>query len=254
MELFVRYDLERLTKYASLAHNSARIRTNIRTTHASLHFADVNYFNYTICLAANQIQQVVEETKAFYQHTPHRLLIEDAVESTHLHTFLNRKGYSCKGRQILLQAPNQINELAESEAATELEPVSPTTLYSFTQDYLASFESDRTDATPVSINFSQLLSSSTIQLYRVMAHRQAVGIAALYQENEHFLLAGGAILPSYRNHGYHTSTLISRLRYCFQNQPKSISAWAYENSTSYQNMCRLGLTPLKGYWIYEHGV
>ncbi len=253
MELFVRYDLERLSKYASLAHNFDRIRTCLTTSHTCLHFADVDYFNYCVCSDADQISLILEDIKSFYQHTPHRVLIEDTTPLPP-HTLLKQQGYRYKGKQVLLGAPHQIHKLDEYPTAAQLEPVSPATLYSFTQDYLAGFESDRADAKPVALNFAQLLTSSAIQLYRVMAHQQAVGIATLYQESNHFLLAGGAILPPYRNQGYHTSALVGRLRYCLQNQPKSISAWAYQDSKSYQNMCRLGLSPLKGYWIYEHRI
>lgn len=254
MELFVRYDLERLTKYASLTQNSARIRTHITTHYACLQFVDVNYFNYCICLVAEQIPQIVQETKAFYQHIPYRLLIEDTGDSASIHPFLKQQGYVCKGQQVLLQAPDTLRQVDKPDVLTELELVSPSTLHSFTQDYLTGFESDRTDAESVSVNFGQLLTSPAIRLYRVIVNRQPVGVAALYQEGDHFLLAGGAILPPYRHQGYHTGALISRLQYCWQHQPKSISAWAYQDSISYQNMCHLGLAPLKSYWIYEHRI
>jgi hypothetical protein len=254
MELFVRYDLERLSKYASLPQNTSRIRTNVTANYVCLHFADVGYFNYCLCLTIQQIPRIVEETKQFYQFTPHRLLIEDTAQQTDVHPFLNAQGYQTKGRQVVLVAPDQFSKLNTSEAVTDLERVSAKNLHSFTQDYLTAFESDRTDAEPVAVNFSQLLSSPDILLYRVIADQRPVGIAALYQQNEHFLLAGGATLPLYRNQGFHTGALINRLRYCYQHQPVSISAWAYEDSISYQNMCRLGLAPHKRYWIYEHGV
>ncbi|QMW05018.1 hypothetical protein [Spirosoma foliorum] len=254
MELFVRYDLERLAKYATLPQNTSRIRIYVTTNYACLHFADVSYFNYCICLDIQQIRQIVEETKRFYQATPHRLLVEDTVQQADIHLFLKQQGYCSKGRQVVLVAPDQFSKLNVTEVVTDLERVSVVNLHPFTQDYLTAFESNRTDAEPVAINFGQLLRSSDILLYRVLADQRPVGIAALYQQNKHFLLAGGATLPLYRNQGFHTGALINRLRYCYQHQPASISAWAYEGSVSYQNMCRLGLVPHKRYWIYEHGI
>jgi hypothetical protein len=218
-----------------------------------LRFSDVDYFNYTVCAATHRLPDVVPQIKSFHDPSrSHRLLIEDATGLGEHHDYLREQGYSLKGRQMLVHDPDRVGQRQTQPLTASLEPVSDTTLYSFTRDYLDGFESQQTNTGPVALNFGQLLTSPTISLYRVIAAGQPVGIAGLYRSGNHYLLSGGAILPAHRQKGYHTSALLSRLTHCYQHQPDSISAWAYEDSTSYHNMRRIGLTPYKRYWIYVH--
>ena len=253
MDLFVKYDIERLSQYASLPQNKTKITVDVANGYVSLRFNDVNYFNYAVCLATHELADIVPQVQSFYEQTQHhRLLIEDATGAGEHHTYLRQQGYTLKGRQMLVHDPDRVGHRHTQPLTASLEPVSETTLHAFTRDYLAGFESEQSNTEPVALNFGRLLTSPNISLYRVIAAGQPVGIAGLYRSDNHFLLAGGAILPSYRQQGYHTSALLSRLAHCYEHQPDSISAWAYEDSVSYHNMRRIGLAPYKRYWIYEH--
>lgn len=254
MDLFVHYDIERLRRYATLPTNASRIHLVSSTAAQLLCFPEVDYFNYSVCYEPRQLSQLIQEAGAFYQQhgvTCHRLLVEETPEAAEAHALLQQKHYTWKGNQVLMHQNSLSKTVARPSSQTWLRPVCTESLLAFTKDYLSGFDSQRTDISQVASNFRQLLSSPSISLYRVIADEQAVGVAVLYRHGSEFLLAGGAVLSQYRQKGYHKKALISRLQQCYQQNATAITGWAYDQSISYQNMLKLGLTPHKRYRIYE---
>ncbi|GAB3323347.1 hypothetical protein GCM10027299_19510 [Larkinella ripae] len=254
MDLFFEYDVDRLRRYAGLAENAGKISIESYSSHLLLSFTDVGYFNYCVCHEPDSLAAVVEQARLFYadrQQDHHKLLLDEAQADAQQDRFLTEQGYTLKERLMAVHDPALAYRPQPERADLRLESVSEPTLPAFTEDYLAAFESERKNTAPVIANFRQLLASPNIALFRVTDQKKPVGIAVLYGFEQHFFLAGGAILPEFRNQGYHTTALITRLNWSNQQKARSIISWAYEGGASYRNMLRVGLVPYKRYRVYE---
>lgn len=254
MDLFFEYDVERLRRYAAVAVNADKISIESYPSHLLLSFTDVGYFNYCVCHDPASLAQVVAEATSFYadrQLDHHKLLIDEAQTEAQHYRFLTEQGYILKERLMAVRDPALEYRPQPERADLRLEPVAEPTLPAFTEDYLTAFESEQTNTAPVITNFRQLLGNPNISLFRVTDRAEPVGIAVLYDCENHFFLAGGAILPAFRNKGYHTTALITRLNWSNERKARSIISWAYEGGASYRNMLKVGLVPYKSYRVYE---
>ncbi|QDK79371.1 hypothetical protein EXU85_12475 [Spirosoma sp. KCTC 42546] len=254
MDLFYQYDIERLRHYANISVNTRKISIESTASHLLLCFTDVGYFNYCVCHEPANLPILVKQANVFYTHRQiehHKLLIEEAHCQEYHYQYLVQNGYCLKERLVAVRDTMLHYRQHACQSGIQLEPVCEATMLAFTKDYLAAFESEQPDSTLVSNNFSQLLRNQNITLFRVTDHKEAVGIAVLYRVQNDFVLAGGAILPTFRHKGYHTAALVTRLNWSNSQKARSIIAWAYHNSVSYRNMLKVGLTPYKTYRVYE---
>ncbi|RRB04024.1 hypothetical protein [Larkinella rosea] len=253
MELFFEYDIERLRRYALVAENAGKINIESNPNRLFLSFTDVGYFNYCVCREPDQLSEIVGQAQAFYaQHqiAHHKLLIDDLMTTESHDRFLAENGYVLKERLMAVRDPTLKNRPQPLSEILQLEPVSEETIAAFTADYLAGFESEQTQIEPVVINFRQLLGNPNIALFRVKVQTEPVGIAVFYRFEEDYFLAGGSILPRFRNRGYHTAALLTRLNWLNEQHARSITSWAYDGGASYRNMLRVGLMPYKCYRVY----
>ncbi|GAB3931787.1 hypothetical protein [Larkinella terrae] len=255
MDLFFEYDIERLRRYAILGANTGKISIASSPSNLLLSFTDVGYFNYCVCHNADQLPEIVGQAQAFYagqQIAHHKVLIDEAIGEEAHYRFLADNGYVLRERIMAVRDPTLESRPQPVQDTFQLEPVSQETIAAFTADYLAGFESEQKNAEPVTNNFRQLLDSKAISLFRIKNRTEPVGIAVLYGSGMDFFLAGGAILPAFRNRGYHTTALLTRLNWV-NGQPgvRSIISWAYDNGASYRNMLKVGLVPYKCYRVYE---
>lgn len=254
-DLCFKYDIARLNCYDKLAFNHGKINIQYISHGILLSFKGVNYFNYVVCNNHLELQEVLLSAKLFYsqlQIINYRLLIEETAQDVY-HPELNKMGYVLKNKQSILHFPNpfHFNVTQPTVPGIVLELVSHETIAAFTHDYLVAFDSMQKDIANVILNFSQLLENKEISLFRILHNNYAVGIAALYTLENSYLFAGGAVLPFYRNKGYHTNALLLRLQECLHLQTKHIIAWAYQQSQSYNNMINVGFIPYKTYSVYE---
>ena len=254
MDLFYEYDIERLRSYDRVAANAGKITIESCPSHLLLSYTDVGYFNYCVCHQPANLPEVVEQVKPFYIHRQvkhHKLLIDEALGNEHHFRFLNENGYTLKERLMAVRDPTLKYRQQPHQAGLRLESVSEATLSEFTENYLAAFESEQKNSTPVVNNFRQLTGNKNIALFQVVDQREPVGIAVFYGIEKDFCLAGGAILPAFRNKGYHKTALVTRLNWLNEQNARSIISWAYANGISYQNMLKVGLVPYKSYRVYE---
>ncbi|GAB3911236.1 hypothetical protein GCM10028803_52150 [Larkinella knui] len=254
MDLFFEYDIERLRRYANVPVNTEKIRIESHPSHLLLSFTEVGYFNYCVCHEPGRLAEVIEQAHSFYAEQKidhHKLLIDEAICAESHDRFLTDRGYSLKERIRAVHDPLLAYRPQPLPENLQLEPVHEATLPEFTEDYLAAFESEQKNTAPVVANFRQLLGTENISLFRVTDQAEPVGIAVLYGSGADFFLAGGAILPAFRNRGYHTSALVTRLNRVNEQNARSIISWAYDGGASYRNMVRVGLIPYKCYRVYE---
>ncbi|WP_164851364.1 GNAT family N-acetyltransferase [Larkinella soli] len=254
MELFLEYDVERLSRYDAVADNAGKINIESHPNALFLSFTDVGYFNYCVCFDPDNLPDVVERAVSFYgdrQIRHHRLLIDEALYAEEHYDFLSEQGYTLKERLRVVSAPADRPGRGPELPSLGLDPVSEESLPAFTADYLTGFESEQKNLAPVVTNFRQLLGSRGISLYHVTDSGRPVGIAVLYDKGNNYFLAGGAILPDHRNKGYHTHALETRLDWCYRQKAKNVYSWAYDNSASYRNMLKVGLVPYKSFRVYE---
>ncbi|MGA0557213.1 hypothetical protein ACO2Q8_11215 [Larkinella sp. VNQ87] len=254
MELFFTYDIERLRCYAGVAGNADKISVESHASHLLLSFTDVGYFNYCVCHEPAQLDDVLEHAQTFYasrQIDHHKLLVDEALSQDDHYRFLTNQGYVLKERLMAVQDPIRRLRPMPATANLQLEPVCGQTIAAFTEDYLTAFESEQKNPKTVVTNFRQLLGRPNLGLFRVTNGSDPVGIAVLYGSDGHFFLAGGAILPTFRNNGYHTTALVTRLNWSNAQNARSVISWAYEGGASYRNMLRVGLLPYKCYRVYE---
>jgi hypothetical protein len=254
MDLFFEYDIERLRRYADVAVNTGKISIESQPSHLLLAFTDVGYFNYCVCHDSALLAEIVGQAQSFYADRKidhYKLLIDEAICKEQHYRFLAENGYSLKERIMAVQDTTLQYRTVPFQAHLQLEPVSEATLPEFTADYLTAFESKQKNTVPVITNFRQLLGNKNISLFRVVDQTEPVGIAVLYGVERDFFLAGGAILPNFRNKGYHTAALVTRLNWLNEQNARSIISWAYDGGASYRNMLKLGLEPYKCYRVYE---
>lgn len=254
MDLFFEYDIERLRRYAGVVENTGKITVESYPTHLLLSFTDVGYFNYCVCHEPAKIVDVVGQANAFYGSRSihhHKLLLDEACNDESQYRFLLENGYRLKERLMAVEDPILQHRSQPIPENLQLERVQAATLPDFTSDYLAAFESEQKNTVPVITNFRQLLDNENIVLFRVRDQAEPVGIAVLYGIESDFFLAGGAILPAFRNRGYHTTALVTRLNQANAQNARRIISWAYDGGASYRNMLKVGLVPYKCYRLYE---
>ncbi|WP_421828465.1 GNAT family N-acetyltransferase [Larkinella sp.] len=254
MDLFFEYDIERLRRYAGVVENTGKITIESYPAHLLLSFTDVGYFNYCVCHKPAEIVDVVRQANAFYASRSihhHKLLLDEARSDEGQYQFLLDNGYRLKERLMAVEDPTLQHRPQPIPENFHLERVQVDTLHDFTEDYLAAFESEQKNTAPVITNFRQLLDNENIALFRVKDQVEPVGIAVLYEMDNVFFLAGGAILPAFRNRGYHATALVTRLNWANAQNARRIISWAYDGGASYRNMLKVGLVPYKCYRVYE---
>jgi hypothetical protein len=126
-------------------------------------------------------------------------------------------------------------------------------IHEFTKVYLDSFEATDRNHVRVTRNFKQLLMINNLELYLLKNGNQNVGVNVLYSENFNYFLAGGAIIPEFRNQNYHKSGLLYRINKCLSEpNVNSIISWAYNDSISLHNMLRINMIVINEFLVYEY--
>jgi hypothetical protein len=210
-------------------------------------FPELVYFNYAYkkdgnCLTPNEIQDI----QAFYlshgikhfqfftpNEEPQLILLGAKVKSTFV-----KQEYLTKR---LLTMPG----------TSEFSRVNETSIDDFTKTYLASFEAGPKIIEDVCRNFRQLLWVPNLEMYLIKEGGVSVGVLVAFVHQNKALLAGGAVLPDYRNRYNHRDGIAFRVNKFLQDSNvQNIETWTYLGSQSYQNMLASGFANSKTYYLY----
>lgn len=252
MELFYKYDELRLKTYSSDPDN--RIQTSQNLCFKILCFPEVHYFNYSLLDTNGALKnESLEQVQEFYENlkvNKHKVLIPTERVSE----FKSQKAakrYTLVSSLIKAELKQKLK--VKQDNRLDFIKVDGTSIEKFTEVYLKSFESETTDTAKVKANFNKLLPLKNIHLYLLFSNEEAVGVNVLYQDHNQYLLAGGAILPGFRNNNFHKTSLKFRINQA-QNEygTAGISAIAYKGSISLKNMIKLNMSAVTEYEVYEY--
>lgn len=255
MELFFKYDWERLNAFRqSQVQNHIDIYTNEWVTAFS--FPEVGYFNYAILNHETRFpRKQMDEIQAYYldrRIRGHKIILSKKI-AEHYHDRLKARNYE-KQKNIVKTNYDVGQKLnCTSDPGLEFEPLSHENVLKYTSVYLDSFEAEGKNYRHVAKNFKMLLSIPNLESFIMRSGRQPVGVIVLFQKAHEYFLAGGAVLPLERNHSYHKSGLLMRIRKCLDDPKlKNIISWAYEDSISLKNIGKMNMDEVKQYYVYQH--
>ncbi len=254
MQLIFRYDLTRLYSYSVHAENNIKIIDE--HSHVILCFPEVDYFNYSFHKEGEVFtKQKLSDVSAFYLDNrirKHKILVEASSAE-------NNKSLAGDSRYRLVSTIAKTGLPVQNKIP--FQPIEDmrfvkadnTNIQDFTDVYINSFEALKKDNTSVYNNFKTLLMIPHLDLYILQHEGVNVGVNVLYQQDCECLLAGGAILPRYRNKGFHKKGLSFRIGQTLTDSTeKNIVAWAYNPSISLNNMLKLNMQIEEEFNVYEY--
>lgn len=254
MQLIFKYDIERLRSYAIDPGNNIRIEG--RETYTMLSFPEVGFFNYTfysqpLSLAKKDLSDI----RSFYEDrgiSHHKIIIPADCDVSHalIHSQCGYKQTATIAKTVMLA--EECRAYARDERLS-FEKAGPDSIADFTEIYLESFESSRPDRHKVVSNFRTLLDIGNLELLLLKHDNSYVGVNVLYKTPGESLLAGGAILPAFRNRGFHKRSLRYRLQRSFMEaDARTAIAWAYKPSISLSNMLKLNMRIEEEFNVFEY--
>ena len=253
MNFFLKYDILRL----EACQKNENVRDSITISREEnltlLKFKLLKYFNYGIGKIENQ--QVLERIKNFYA---------DSLERHH-QILLNSN--DLESQSILEKCPDY--ELIKSVAVVYLEPkenfqdfsksglslirVNEKTISEFAWLYLKCFEAENWHPESVEENFRNIFESKGVRFYFLYFEGSPIGITGVYQHDDFYFLSAGAVLPEFRNFGFHKVSLSLRLAMCRNENPDlPIFSWAYFDSISHKNMVACGMSLRKKLLVFQY--
>lgn len=210
-------------------------------------FPGLVYFNYAYkkdssCFTKQEVKDII----SFYQaHHINHYQFFSAHQEQELF-LLDAKVKSTFVKQVY---PHR--ELLAMPGISNFCKVDKTNIDEFTITYLASFEAGPKILEDVCRNFRQLLLVPNLELYLIKDEGINAGVLVAFVEQNKALLAGGAVLPAYRNRYNHKDGIAFRVNKFLQDAAiSSIETWTYLGSQSYQNMLSSGFENSKTYYLY----
>jgi hypothetical protein len=256
MHIIHQYDLERLLAYDRNQEQDNRIRIDMFRDAGIFSFPEVNYFNYTWVDESRSLSSIdLDFFMAFYAARGikrHRLIIP-AGASDNVELLRNNRNYHQSARLMITAYPRMTKIDLRNGHMVSLVPVISDNIEAFTGLYLSGFGAEDRLNDLVTGNFRQLLPVQGMKLFIIMYNEQAVGINVLFARGHEYFLAGGAVLPDFRNLKIHKTSIAMRINRCLDDSHCSnIYSWAYNESVSFQNMMKLGMTIFEEKIIYEY--
>ena len=254
MNIIFQYDLDRLTAYSLNPDN--KIEISLGQSYNIFSFLEVGYFNYTFVSNRQPLATTdLDRIKTFYLQrniTKHKILISHTdFESA---TILDSDNdYQHTATIVKTRFKHQPLHQKMNANDVEFETVDSTNIEQFTITYLNSFDAVDKDYKSVARNFKLLLDNKAIQLLLLKSKENIVGINVLYHSNDEVYFAGGAILPEYRNKGFHKASLALRINQAMEAEhAKDIISWAYKSSVSVENMLKMKMQVAEEFLVYEY--
>lgn len=254
MQAIFQYDLNRLNAYSLIPSNRIAIRK--AQDFISLCFPDVAYFNYTVQLSGKPLsREKITEINAFYDNkrvSRHKLIVPiNAIESIELLKSL--ANYSQTAVIAKTAFTTTMHNMESSTQDLEFIPVDNCLIDQFTDLYLRGFDAENRNINQVTQNFSRLFRIENLDLFLLRHKNVFVGVNVLYYAEEETVLAGGAVLPEYRNRGFHQNGLKFRIRQALGRAPgQKIVGWAYKSGISLNNMLKQGMEIEEEFFVYEY--
>lgn len=253
MNTLLHYDLLRLEAF----QNNPSVRETISISQSPeltlLKFPPVRYFNY--CYGKIESKQVLQKVQDFYSDTyqgQHQILV-DAKDDLSKSILAESKEYKLFTKIEIMELPWEANYQDMNLEGIELIPATLENIREFAWLYLNCFEAENRHAESVEENFLQKFKTAGIQFYFIQWNGLPVGISGIYSNADFQILSVAAVLPAYRNRGFHQAALTQRIKLC-RDKDKSapIYSWAYQHSISQQNMKKIGMSLSQQLWVYQH--
>lgn len=254
MQLIFKYDLDRLNAYAANTENNIKIVDE--HSYIMLCFPEVGYFNYAIHKTGELFtEERLDNVSAFYLNnsiSKHKILVEAlSVENNALLSKDTRYKLVSTIAKTTLAASD--NFLPQPVTDLQFIRVDNSNIKEFTEIYLNSFEAVRKENSSVYDNFKTLLNNPYLDLFLLQYNEVFVGVNMLYRQEDECMLAAGALLPAYRNKGFHKKGLSFRIQQALKDSSvKNIVSWAYDPSVSLQNMLKLNMQVQEKFNVYEY--
>lgn len=254
MQAIFQYDLNRLNAYSVIPSNRIAVRKD--QDFISFCFPDVGYFNYTVQLNGQPLsREKIAEINGFYQSKcvrRHKLIVPaHATESVEL--LKGRANYTLTAVIAKTAFTTAMQGLTQSNRDLEFIPVDTSLIDQFTALYLRGFDAENRNVNEVTQNFCRLFRIDNLDLFLLSHKNVFVGVNVLYYAKQETLLAGGAVLPEYRNRGFHQNGLQFRIRQALSRAPgQKIVGWAYKPGISLHNMLKQGMNIEEEFFVYEY--
>lgn len=254
MQAIFQYDLNRLNAYSVIPSNRIAIRK--AQDFISFCFPEVSYFNYTVQLNGQPLsREKITEINAFYDNkrvSRHKLIVPaNAIESIALLKRLSDYSQTAVIAKTALTTKMQNMKLSMRDL--EFIPVDNSLIDQFTDIYLRGFDAENRNINEVTQNFSRLFRIENLDLFLLKHKNVFVGVNVLYYAEDETVLAGGAVLPEYRNRGYHQNGLQFRIRQALgRSSGQKIVGWAYKSGISLNNMLKQGMEIEEEFFVYEY--
>jgi hypothetical protein len=220
-----------------------------------LSFKQVDYFNYAFAPNDDAFDAAkLEQIGTFYKEREvkkHKIIISNNHEVST--SFLNRRtDYRITSTIAKTALTSRTSMVDPSPLNLQFIKAEDNNIEQFTRLYLAGFNSHKKSNAQIVSNFKKLLALTNLHMFLIKKEDSYVGVNVLYQSETESLLAGGAVLPQYRNKGFHQQSLTFRINKALREQhAKNITAWAYNPSISLNNMLKLKMEVQETFNVYE---
>jgi hypothetical protein len=254
MQLIFKYDIDRLLSYAADSKNNIHIAD--KNSFMMLSFPEVDYFNYAFApdhdILSHHHLTSIERYYLAKDIIKHKVILNaDCTESNELLKSHTNYTHTTSIAKTVTAPPPDYQ--AVNADGLHFVQVDDSNIDLFAKLYLKSFESEKQPDNRIVGNFKSLLNLEELDLFMLRQEDKYVGVNVLYQSKSESLLAGGAILPEYRNKGFHLQSLKFRINKAIQrDQAKNIVAWAYNPSVSLKNMLKLKMKVQENFNVYEY--
>ena len=255
MELFFKYDLNRLQAFSSVKEIDNQIKILEEYKFMAFSFPEVGYFNYAFPTNGLPLEKFdLEYINDFYRSfglDKYKIVVPpDHYELKKF--FNNNPNFNLAETIVQTHYPLENKLSFEINSDIEFIRVDKCNILEFAKTYLDSFEAIGRDEKRVAKNFESLMEHSNVEFYLANNGKAHMGVNVLYREKNNYLLAGCAVLPEYRNHNHHKSSLTMRLKKCLEDpQVEKITSWAYKGGVSLHNMNSLKMIEEKEFEVYE---
>lgn len=253
MNPILHYDVARLHAFQKNSSISNFIQVSELENLTVLKFKPIQYFNY----AMGQIQtfEILDQVAQSYLQNgiaQHEFLI-DAVD-VQSRSILEKSGqYSPYTKIALMKLALEDTPFDFEQKGLTLDRVTRDTIDEFAWLYLESFEAENRHSESVESNFREKLEIEGLELFFIREQETPVGVSGIFHSQSYQTLSVGAILPKFRNRGFHKMALSQRLQWCRKSATGvPVYSWAYTGSVSHQNMEKVGMSLAQEILVYRH--
>ncbi len=255
MELFFKYDLNRLQAFSSVKEIDNQIKILEEHKFMAFSFPEVGYFNYAFPTNGLPLEKFdLEYINDFYRSfglDKYKIIVPPNHHELKKF-FNNNPNFNLAETIVQTHYPLEKKLSFEINSDIEFIRVDKNNILEFTKAYLDSFEAIGRDEERVAKNFTSLMERPGVEFYLANNGEAHMGVNVLYRERNNYLLAGGAVLPEYRNQDHHKSGLTMRLQKCLEDpKVEKITSWAYKGGVSLHNMNSLKMVEEKEFEVYE---